>query len=156
MKTLVVYDSFFGNTEKIAQAIGGALGDAQVVRVGAVQPAHLAGLQCLVVGSPTRAFQPSPATKQWLNSLPAGSLNGVKVTAFDTRMDVKAANNAILTFMAGIFGYAAQPMAKKLAGKGGTLAAAPEGFIVKASEGPLKEGELERAVAWAKQMAGAR
>jgi len=47
MKTLVVYDSFFGNTEKIAQAIGAALGlppDVEVVRVSAVKPEQLAGL----------------------------------------------------------------------------------------------------------------
>jgi len=35
-------------------------------------------------------------------------------------------------------------------GKGGYLAAEPEGFIVEDSEGPLKKGELERAASWAK------
>ncbi|MDJ1422499.1 MAG: hypothetical protein M5U10_11355 [Candidatus Methanoperedens sp.] len=32
-----------------------------------------------------------------------------------------------------------------LKGKGGHLIAPPEGFIVKGNEGPLKQGELERA-----------
>jgi hypothetical protein len=34
--------------------------------------------------------------------------------------------------------------------KGGELVFPPEGFLVKKSEGPLKDGELERAAEWAK------
>ena len=49
MKTLIVYDSFFGNTEKIAQAIGGALGGAAVVRVSETSPDQLAGVDLLLV-----------------------------------------------------------------------------------------------------------
>jgi hypothetical protein len=40
--------------------------------------------------------------------------------------------------------------ADRLAKKGGTLIAQPEGFFVKGSEGPLKDNELERASAWVK------
>jgi hypothetical protein len=40
--------------------------------------------------------------------------------------------------------------------RGGKLAVPPEGFIVEASEGPLREGELERAAAWAKTIIGAK
>jgi len=36
--------------------------------------------------------------------------------------------------------------------KGGRLVAEPEGFIVENKEGPLKQGELERANKWAKQL----
>ncbi|MBN2005605.1 MAG: flavodoxin family protein [Anaerolineae bacterium] len=151
MNTLIVYDSVFGNTEKVAQAIGGALG-AQVMRVGDVKPEHLSGLNALIVGSPTRAFSATPAVKQWLQSLAPKRLSGVKVAAFDTRMDVKTVNSPILTFFARIFGYAAEPMASRLVKKGGTQATAPAGFIVMASEGPLKDGELERAAEWARQM----
>jgi hypothetical protein len=49
-----------------------------------------------------------------------------------------------------LFGYAAKPIAYKLEKKGGSLVIPPEGFLVKASEGPLKDGELERAADWAK------
>jgi flavodoxin len=89
MKALVVYDSVFGNTEKVAQAMGQALGsqaEVQTLRVGDVKPEHLAGLDALIVGSPTRAFSPTPAIKNWLKSLPSNSLKGVKVAAFDTRI----------------------------------------------------------------------
>jgi len=151
MNTLVFYDSVFGNTEKVAQAIGGALG-AQVLRVGDVKPEQLSGLDALIVGSPTRAFSATPAVKQWLKSLTPKRLSGVRVAAFDTRMDVKQVNSRILTFFAGIFGYAAEPIAAQLMKKGGVQATTPTGFIVTASEGPLKEGELERAAEWARQI----
>ena len=38
MKSLIIYDSIYGNTEKIAQAIGeGLTGEVKVVRVGEVR-----------------------------------------------------------------------------------------------------------------------
>jgi flavodoxin len=155
MKALVVYDSVFGNTEKVAQAMGDALvgyGEAQTLRVGDIRPEHLTGLDMLIVGSPTRAFSPTPAIKKWLTGRPSGSFKGVKVAAFDTRVSVEEANVAILTFMAKIFGYAAEPIGKRLARKGGQMTMSPEGFFVQGTEGPLKEGELERAADWARQM----
>jgi flavodoxin len=53
-------------------------------------------------------------------------------------------------------GYAAKPIADKLKKKGGKLVLPPEGFFVQGSEGPLKEGEVERAAEWAKQLLAAR
>ncbi len=157
MRALVVYDSVFGNTEQVAQAVGRALGspeDVQVLRVGDVQAAHMAGVRLLVVGSPTRGFRPTPATTNWLKSLPAHSLQGMRVAAFDTRISIADAGvPGILRFMVRLFGYAAEKIAKPLVKKGGTLAAPPEGFFVQASEGPLRDGELERAADWARQIA---
>jgi flavodoxin len=155
MKALVVYDSVFGNTEKVAQAMGDALGsqaEVQALRVGDVEAEHLSGLDALVVGSPTRAFSPTPAIKAWLRSLPSGSLEGVKVAAFDTRFPVEDVDVAILKFLVKIFGYAAKPIADRLGKKGGDLVIPPEGFFVKDTEGPLKDGELERAADWAQQV----
>jgi hypothetical protein len=62
--------------------------------------------------------------------------------------------NAFLTFMEGIFGYAAEPIAKALVKCGGLQAVPPAGFFVHGSEGPLWDGELERAKEWGKQAAG--
>lgn len=151
MKALVVYDSVFGNTEKVAQAMGAALG-CEARRVTAVTPEQLAGLDALIVGSPTQAFQALKPVKAFLKSIPAGSLKGVKVAAFDTRMDVKEVNNAVLTVFSKAFGYAAEPIGKQLVKKGGTQAVLPEGFIVMGEKGPLRDGELERAAAWAKRI----
>ena len=155
MKALVIYDSFFGNTEKIALAIGDGLSsqaDVVTLRVGDVKSEHLTGVGLLVVGSPTRAFSASPATKAWLKALAPHSLAGVKVAAFDTRIAVEEAKSRVLPVFVKLFGYAAQPIANSLTKRGGMLVVPAEGFIVKDSEGPLGEGELERAAAWAGQL----
>ena len=157
MKALIVYDTFFGNTEKVAQAMGealGAVGEAQVVRVSEVSPEQISGVNLLIVGSPTRAFRPTSATVSFLRALPADTLKGIRVAAFDTRTIMDEKVPAILRFMARIFGYAAKPIAARLQKKGGMLVASPEGFFVTGTEGPLAGGELERAAAWAKKMAG--
>jgi len=151
VKALVVYDSVFGNTDKVAQAMGAALG-CEARRAIEVTPEQLAGLDVLVVGSPTQAFQALKPVKAFLKSIPAGSLKGVKVAAFDTRMDVKEVNNAVLTVFAKAFGYAAEPIGKQLVKKGGTQAVPPAGFVVNGEKGPLRDGELERAAAWAQQV----
>ena len=68
MKAVVIYDSFFGNTEKVANAIGGALGDPKdvsVCRVNDANPDLLKNAEILLVGSPTRAFSPTPAIKEF-------------------------------------------------------------------------------------------
>ena len=156
MKALVVYDSVFGNTEKVAQAIGAALGaleEVAVVRIGDASLGRLAGVDVLVVGSPTRAFRPMPTVSDLIKGLPAGALQGVRTAAFDTRLSPQDVNSAILGFFVRLFGWAAEKLDKALVGKGGSQAAAPEGFYVVASEGPLRDGELERAGAWARQIA---
>jgi flavodoxin len=156
MKSLVVYDSVFGNTKKVAQAIGNALGpqeDVEVCLVGDVKPEHLAGLTLLIVGSPTRQFRPTGAITRFLKGIPKNALEGVKVAAFDTRFTVNEIEKVrILAFFVRIFGYAAKPIADRLEKKGGELTLPPEGFYVGDTEGPLLEGEFERAADWAKQI----
>ena len=126
MKALIIYDSFFGNTEKIAKAVAEGLAqsaEVSAVRVGELPGDHLAGVELLVVGSPTRGFNASPLIKEYLKKLPAGSLKGVRVAAFDTGFSaqkVKEINNFVLNILVPIFGYAAKPISKKLVGKGGT------------------------------------
>jgi flavodoxin len=152
MRVLIVYDSFFGNTERIAQAIGSALGGApevEVQRVTEVAPEQLNGLDWLIVGSPTRAFRPSENTQKLLASVPAGSLAGVKAAAFDTRIP-ESKMPGFLRFIVKRTGYADQKIASALARKGAQLVAQPGQFYVLASEGPLQDGELERAFEWAR------
>jgi flavodoxin len=159
MKALVAYDSAYGNTEQIARAIGQALGpeeEVKVLRVGDVTPQQTSGLTLLVVGSPTQKFSPTGATTRLLKSIPDGSLRGVKVAAFDTRItEAEVERIKILNFFVKIFGYAAEPIASRLEKKGGEQVAAPAGFYVAGTEGPLLDGELDRAAAWAKEIAAA-
>jgi len=153
MKALIVYDSYFGNTEKIAQAMGNALGlQDRVVKISNFKAEQLKGIELLIVGSPTRGFRPSEGIQAFLKNIPADGLRNVKVAGFDTRIKPGDIKQAVLRFMVSRMGYAAKPISDRLVKKGGSLAAAPEGFCVKASEGPLYEGEIERAAAWVKSI----
>ena len=148
MKTLIVYDSFYGNTEKIARAIGGAIaGEVKVLRPGEVNPSYLESIDLLIVGSPTQGGRPTKAVQDFLSKLPEAAIKGVSVATFDTRFSTK---------LVGIFGYAAGKIANSLKTKGGALIFPPEPFFVKGREGPLKEGELERAAGWAKGISESR
>ncbi|MHB8113888.1 MAG: flavodoxin family protein [Bellilinea sp.] len=155
MKALVIFESVYGNTEKIARAIGAGLtaaGEVQVVSAAEARPEQLTDLDLLVVGSPTQTFGPIAGTKEFLKTLPIHALKGLKVAAFDTRVPVAEVNSKVLTFMAGAFGYAAEKIAKGLKARGGVEVVAPAGFFVVDKEGPLKDGELEHAAAWAREI----
>jgi flavodoxin I len=144
MKTLVVYDSAYGNTRKIAESIGSAVsGEVKVLPAGEVGPADLKSLDFLIAGSPTYGGRPTPAMIGFLDTIPQGALKGIGVAAFDTRLPSKWVK---------IFGFAAGKIAGSLKSKGGTPAAPPEPFFVKGTQGPLLEGEPERAAAWAKEL----
>jgi flavodoxin I len=150
MKSLVIYDSVFGNTEKVALAIGAALGeDTPVQRVGEATPTDVDGLDILIVGSPTRGFRPTPAVTDFLSALPADALKGVRAAAFDTRIPLESIKNRFLRFLVKSGGYADRLIEKSLIAKGAILAVPSGGFVVLESEGPLAEGELERAAEWA-------
>jgi len=146
MKALIVYDSVYGNTEKIARAVAEAItpaGEVKVLQTGEANPSELESLDLLIVGSPTHGGRPTPAVQDFLNKVTQQSLKGIKVAAFDTRATSKFAK---------IFGNAAGRIAGHPTKKGGVLIASPEGFFVTGTKGPLKEGELERAAAWAKRI----
>lgn len=144
MKALVVYDSLYGNTKEIAIAIGSAIsGDVKVLGVDEVNPSELESLDLLIVGAPTQAGRPSQAMQNFLKRIAETVIEGVNVAAFDTRLSTRWVK---------IFGYAAGKIAKNLQKKGGVLLLNPEPFFVKGKEGPLKEGELERATSWARKL----
>ncbi len=148
---MVIYDSVFGNTAKIAEAIGEAT-DGQVLRVTDAAEGDLEGLKILFMGSPTRGFRPTPATMSFLNGLGKDALSGVKGAAFDTRIPFDKAESGFLRFMIRLFGYADAKIAKAMQKAGATMALENEGFGVSGTEGPLNEGELERAQDWARQI----
>lgn len=155
MKSLIVYDSVFGNTERIAKAMGNALGskeDTQIIKVADIKPEHFAGLTLLIVGSPTRQFRATEGIVRLLKEIPGDALKSVQVAAFDTRIDLNDIGSGVLRAMVKLGGYAAPSIAKKLTSKGGNLISAPEGFFVNGEQGPLKEGELERAASWARRL----
>ncbi|MCR4428581.1 MAG: flavodoxin family protein [Caldiserica bacterium] len=144
MKVLVVYDSLFGNTQKVASAISQAFGEEGIVsKITEIDPSKIGEFDLLIFGSPTHGGWPTPAFQKFLKEIPSESLKGKSFAAFDTRATA---------FIARVFGYAAKRIADILISKGGIPVFPPEGFLVKASKGPLKEGEIERALEWGKRI----
>lgn len=151
MRALVMYDSAYGNTEKVAATITETL--KAVARVKQLPADHvvlpdLKNIDLLVVGSPTQGGRPMKPTQDFISTLSTTSLKGIRVAAFDTRIDVSTQNLGLRSLMKTI-GFAAPKIARALRNKGGTLIAPPEGFIVGGKEGPITPEELSRAQAWA-------
>jgi len=146
MNTLVVYDSQYGNTEQIAQAIAETLrafGQAQAIRIDPAAPIDLQGVDLLVMGSPTQGFRPTPAITSYLATLSPASAQGLAVACFDTR------------FRGRLMSHSAAPaMARQLNERGISPCVEPESFFVMAwrKKGPLEARELERAGAWARRV----
>lgn len=143
MKALIVYDSAYGNTEKIANSIGASIdGDVRVMHASKVNPSEMESVELLVVGAPTYGGRPTPPVKEFIDKLAKDSLKGINIATFDTRLPNRWVK---------IFGFAAGKIAKSLKEKGGNLLAS-EGFFVISGKGPLKEGEIERAADWTKRI----
>jgi menaquinone-dependent protoporphyrinogen IX oxidase len=164
MRALIVYESMFGNTAAVAEAIADGLRPHYEVQLCPVADAvnrRAPQIDLLVVGGPTHAFGLSrTATRQdaatrtsasieteigvreWLDAaLPVSS--PCAAAAFDT----KVARPPWLP------GSAAKGIGKRLRGLGYRLAVAPADFHVTAMTGPLAPGERERATAWATKLA---
>jgi flavodoxin len=142
LKILIVYDSVFGNSEKIARAMAEALAGNEV-NVQSVQEAassNLGGLDMLIVGGPTQSWTSTVAMNGFIHSLPEASLTGVKTATFDTRVRSRFA------------GSAAPKIEKGLKKKGAQIMAEPAAFFVKGRSGPLADGEVDRAAEWARQL----
>jgi hypothetical protein len=167
MRALVVVESVFGNTRRIAEAISSGLSaqiDVRLVDV-AEAPTELAEVDLVVVGGPTHAFgMTRPSTRrgaaeqtgsrvaaaeiglrEWLGAVPAGTGDAA---VFDTRAARPRTPGA------------SRGAARRLKRKGYHLITRPETFRVTGTEGPLCDGELDRARAWgaalAAQLAGPR
>jgi flavodoxin len=171
MRSVVVYESMFGNTHLIAQAIASEFGPPEEVFVVPADEASaplVEGARLLVVGGPTHAHSMSRAStrqaaidaarkspgdldldpaatglglRDWLGSL--GEFTG-KAAAFDTRV------NGVALFT----GHASKAISRELTRHGFDLAAPPESFRVDRNN-HLVGGEVERANSWGRALARA-
>jgi len=141
IKALVIFDTTFGNTKTIAEAIAKELGNgAKAVQASSVGASELKGLDLLVAGSPIIGWKPSEKMEAFLNSLTKEQLKGVKAVAFDTRVKIF------------IHGDAARKISERLEAAGAEIVSKPQMFYVKGREGPLFDGEVEKSVEWAKSI----
>jgi flavorubredoxin len=158
MTAVVVYESMFGNTRSVAQAVARGLRsriDTEVYEVNAV-PSPPPDTDVLVVGGPTHAFSMTRAStrtdaqrqspdghvvsegvglREWIEALPRRA-TPAEVAVFDTKVKRP------------MTGSAAKSAAKALSSRGYHLALKPESFGVEGTPGPLTDGELARAEAW--------
>jgi flavodoxin len=145
MKAHVVYDSAYGNTKAVADAVVEGLKPlgAAAVSVADFNPATMSRGDLLVLGSPINGWRPTPKITELLTKLGNGKLQGINAAAFDTRV----------RFF--IHGDAARNMTRLLKEGGATIISDPAPFYVRGTEGPLRSGELEKAASWAKTLAAA-
>jgi hypothetical protein len=166
MKALVVYESMWGNTEQVARAVAAGLGESYAVEVTDVRsapPDPGPQFSLLVLGGPTHAFSMSrPSTRadahaqgaqhgedmsglrEWLDKLPAAH-RPQAVATFDTKV-TKARH---------LPGSAAKSAAKTAIRHGYERPMLVESFYVRDIDGPLLDGELDRATAWGRDVAAA-
>lgn len=144
MKTLVIYDSLYGNTKTIARAVGDAIpGEVQVLPVGQLDPGVLQTVDLLIIGSPTHGAMPTEAIQRLVDAIGPPAREGAKAATFDTRLT--------WFFLERWGGFAAPKVSDALKERGWTPAGEPEGFFVGGlKKGPLKRGEVDRAAAWAR------
>lgn len=144
MKTLVVYDSVHGNTERIAQVIGEAIAkevEVAVIRANEVNTEQLKDIKLIIIGSPTHGGWFTEVVKDFLNNKMKPLKQNIAIAVFDTRTPP--------ILMSKVFGFAANKMRKVLNKQGREIIIEPEGFLVHGLKGPLLEGEEERAKKWA-------
>ena len=145
MNALIIYDSTFGNTAQLAQMMADKLREHGTARIALTNEAGLTevkDIDLLLVGGPTQRHGMSPNMKTFLKSLPRRSLQGVFASTFDTRYHMSTWKS----------GSAAHEIGSRLKRTGVSIVAEPESFFVAEREGPLEEGELERAARWAEEI----
>ncbi|HYB00912.1 MAG TPA: flavodoxin domain-containing protein [Ktedonobacteraceae bacterium] len=145
MNTLIIYDSQFGNTEQLARCVADKLagyGTVRLLRVPEDGAFERREADMLIVGGPTQRHGTSQAMRAFLESIPRSALQGQAAAAFDTRYHLSAF----------VTGSAATRIAAGLKRAGASLIVLPESFFVAKVEGPLEQGEIERAGEWAEQM----
>lgn len=170
MRSVVVYESMFGNTHAVAEAIATGLrrtGEVVIVPVEQATQDVLHGADLVVVGGPTHAHGMSSSQsrkgapdyvekshgdltledgwdgmglRDWFQELPD---HACAAGAFDTRADVAAL----------LSGRASKGIAARLQKHGCRLVAEPESFLVK--DNHLLEHELDRAADWGASLAAA-
>ncbi|MCU1580669.1 MAG: hypothetical protein QOD27_1537 [Microbacteriaceae bacterium] len=171
MKALVVYESMFGNTRRVAESIAIGMSeyaDVTVLNINRVNPDKLVDLDLLVVGAPTHAHTISTSAsrkeaerqstqparrlrlerdasgmgvREWIESIPAAT--GL-CAAFDTRADV----------LKLLSGAASTTIDKRLRRKGLRAVMDPESFLV-SIQGELNPDESTHAQEWGATVARA-
>lgn len=166
MRTVIVYESMYGNTHAIAEQVAEAAqprGEVVLVPVSQATAAVVDGADLVVVGGPTHvhgmtwsttrrtavadaekhdALDPDaegPGLRNWFHAL--GRVDGTPAAAFDTRLDARPA----------LTGRASRGISRRLRHHGFREVTEPESFLVN-DDNHLVDGEVERARTWAERL----
>jgi flavodoxin len=142
-KALIVYDTRYGNTEKIARSLESGLNEsgvpATLENVRSLTPESLSGFGLLCFGAPTEGFGASKPMKDYVGRLAGSDFAGKLGFVFDTKLDSRFS------------GSAAKYIENHLTGLGLKMAAPRESAIVTTvrkgaaiAGAALREGEEER------------
>ncbi|WP_329321750.1 flavodoxin family protein [Streptomyces sp. NBC_01262] len=173
MRVVIVYESLFGNTREVAEAVRDGVrrarpdADVDCLRVSEAGPEQIGTADLLVVGGPThmRGMTTRMSRKMGLKTEenertedPAAGHEpdqgaegpGIRDWFHDIPRDVHGAHAAAFDTRADfrLAGGAAPAIARRLRGHGYDVVTEPEGFIVEDSDGPLRQGEATRAAEW--------
>lgn len=125
--------------EAIAQTFESA-GDVRLLPSDRLDKTDLEKCDLVIMGCPTHKMNLPEAVRPVFERLPKKILRGKFLAAFDTSYQMSP-------FMARF--TAAKRLDQKLRKLGGKRAVRPETFLVTGREGPLFDGEIERAIVWA-------
>ncbi len=135
MKAIVVFDSKFGNTAKVAKSLALGLHDggaeAECRRFDQAPPDFLRTFDVVAIGGPTQNRKVSAALNGWLQTLSRSDMAGKRGFAFDTRYRSRFA------------GSAAKVIQAQMENLGMGVVLPFESAIVLGSEGPLEPGSEE-------------
>ncbi len=135
-RVVIIYDSKFGNTEKVARVLAEGMKEQRVnvdcLRIDKVDTGKLGDYDLLVIGGPTHAFGLSGPMKDLLRKLENVNVSGKRGFAFDTK------------FKSRLAGSAGKRIEKKLKKLGMNIVKSHISAIVKGAEGPLEDGTEER------------
>ena len=158
MKGVVLYESVYCNTEAVARAIAEGLapiGEVALARFGDAGERAAEDADLVVLGGPTHGWgmtKPASRKRPDTEGYPAGArewlegshqADGRMAAAFDTRFGKPR----------WLTGSAALRIARRLRRSGYRLVVPPESFFVLHTEGPLRNGEEDRARAWGAKLA---
>jgi flavodoxin-like protein len=170
MRVVICYESMYGNTRQVAEAIATGVGptaDVTIEPIGAIEHMNLDDVDLLVAGAPTHAHGMSrPSTRKAAAEMafdpqknltlePGARGNGVRewLESLPARPGTAAAFDTRIRGPAWMMGSAAKGIARELRRQGFTVATKPMSFFV-TKDNRLHTGELDRATAWGRELAG--
>jgi hypothetical protein len=164
MKALVVYESMYGNTRKIAESIAAALGCA-AVPVKEASSTRIVDADLVVIGGPTHAFGMSrESTRRSAAAAAAKADSGLEMEPDATtsglrewlpehgaQLRLAAAFDTRINWPSFFGGHASRRIARMLRRNGARLVDLPRSFRVN-KRNQLLAGELECASAWGREL----